>query len=516
MNILCGYNVNIDSVYRINRAEISELLETFEEAEILNKIENLPGNIASEADFVAGLAYCMKNGYGAEWLVSEHSVFKFLKNRYFGKSLVRMGGNAGIMANALSKLGASRVITNVAVPSKTQLSLFSKKAIYIPDTLTQTEENAGEKPEENKNIGREPEKNKNTGKESEENVGTVSSNLEPIHFVFDFSEGETFSLYGTVIKVPRENRFIATCDHLNLRLFSNPAFEQYAFQHACEIDGALISGFHLLLENYPDGSTYETILDNTISQLRSWKARNNELRIHLEFGHFANKKIVNTVFLKCADLSDSLGMNEDELAMLYDLHGVPGEGLLNMEAEAVACAAFMLASRYRHKELLIHTREFVLTVSNLDFISKLGFKSSFNPHSESHTDFRTSTEMKNSIEDSESSIFQEATGKKLEALEFGVRCAGAYAATGRLEGREFVEEEASKLQESIFGREQIDAFLKAFNGKTLRQGAYVFWEGYLICILPTLLSKSPVTTVGLGDTLTAGIFLRGLELNVQA
>src|SRR5690606_20440918 len=229
-----------------------------------------------------------------------------------------------------------------------------------------------------------------------------------------------------------------------------------------------------------------TILDNTISQLRSWKARNNELRIHLEFGHFANKKIVNTVFLKCADLSDSLGMNEDELAMLYDLHGVPGEGLLNMEAEAVACAAFMLASRYRHKELLIHTREFVLTVSKLDFISKLGFKSSFNPHPESHTDFRTSTEMKNSIEDSESSIFQKTTGKKLEALEFGVRCAGAYAATGRLEGREFVEEEASKLQESIFGREQIDAFLKAFNGKTLRQGAYALWEDYLICILPTL------------------------------
>lgn len=510
MNILCGYNVNIDSVYRVSGAEISELLETFEEAEILNKIEYPPGKIISEADFVAGLAYCMKNGYGAEWLVFEHSAFKFLKNRYFEKSLVRMGGNAGIMANALSQLGASRVIPNVAVPSKTQLSLFSKKAIYFPDTLMQMKENTGEEPEENKNAG----------EESEENKGTVSSSQEPIHFVFDFSEGETFSLYGTEIKVPRENRFIATCDHLNLRLFANPAFEQYAFQHVHEIDGILISGFHLLLENYPDGSTYETILDNAISQLRSWKARNNELRIHLEFGHFANKKIVNTVFLKCADLSDSLGMNEDELAMLYNLHGVPGEGLLNMEAEAVTRAACRLASRYRHKELLIHTREFVLTVSKLDFTSKLDLKSSSNPHSESHTDFQPSVEiedsMDDSMEDSESSMFQKAAGEKLEALEFGVRCAGAYAATGRLEGREFVEEAALKLQESTFGREQIEAFLKTFNGKTLRQGAYALWEGYLICMLPTLLSKTPVTTVGLGDTLTAGIFLRGLELNVQA
>lgn len=191
-----------------------------------------------------------------------------------------------------------------------------------------------------------------------------------------------------------------------------------------------------------------------------------------------------------------------------------------MEAEAVTRAACRLASRYRHKELLIHTREFVLTVSKLDFTSKLDLKSSSNPHSESHTDFQPSVEiedsMDDSMEDSESSMFQKAAGEKLEALEFGVRCAGAYAATGRLEGREFVEEAALKLQESTFGREQIEAFLKTFNGKTLRQGAYALWEGYLICMLPTLLSKTPVTTVGLGDTLTAGIFLRGLELNVQA
>jgi len=37
MNILCGYNVNIDSVYRISGAEISELLRSFEKTEILRK-----------------------------------------------------------------------------------------------------------------------------------------------------------------------------------------------------------------------------------------------------------------------------------------------------------------------------------------------------------------------------------------------------------------------------------------------------------------------------------------------
>ncbi|MGB9940746.1 ADP-dependent glucokinase/phosphofructokinase [Methanosarcina sp.] len=493
MNILCGYNVNIDSVYRVSGAEISELLKTFEAAEILNKIENPPGKIISESDFVAGLAYCMKKGCGAEWLVFEQSVFEFLKSRYFGKSLIRMGGNAGIMANALSQLGASRVIPNVAVPSKTQLSLFSKKAIYFPDTFTQFERNAGTA--------------------SGKNKGIAPSSQEPIHFVFDFSEGETFSLYGTEVRVPRENRFIATCDHLNFRLFVNPAFEQYALQHACEIDGVLISGFHLLLENYPDGSTYKTILDNALNQLRSWKARNDKLRIHLEFGHFASKEIANSVFMKFAKLSYSLGMNEDELAMLYNLHGVPGEGLLQMKADAVADAACRLASRNGLRRLLIHTREFVLTVFKPDL--KSNSKSGSEPASENLADLRPSGET-DSPESPESSVLQRIAGEKLEALEFGVRCAGVYAASGRLEGRKFVEEEASKLQESTLGRKQVEAFLKAFDGKAFGQGAYAFREGYVICMLPTLLSRSPVTTVGLGDTLTAGIFLRGLELDVQA
>ena len=62
MKILCGYNVNIDSVYRISGAEISELLESFDRAEILEKVENPPGKIHSESEFVGGLVYCMKNG----------------------------------------------------------------------------------------------------------------------------------------------------------------------------------------------------------------------------------------------------------------------------------------------------------------------------------------------------------------------------------------------------------------------------------------------------------------------
>lgn len=527
MNILCGYNVNIDSVYRVSGIEISELLENFERTEILEKIENPPGKILSESDFVSGLAYCMINGCGAEWLVLERAVFKFLKNRYFEKSLVRMGGNAGIMANALSQLGASRVIPNVAVPSKIQHSLFSGKSIYFPGSITERKEKSKLESEE---IDLKTDFEET---DYEEKKHPVSSSEDPIHFVFDFSKGDIFSLYGTEIMVPRENRFIAACDNLNLRLYVNPAFEKYALEHASEINGALISGFHLLLENYSDGSSYKTILENTLCQLKRWKAENDKLRIHLEFGHFASKEIASSVFLEFAAISDSIGMNEDELATLRHFHGVPGEEIILMEAEAVGNAAYRLALLYGLKKVVIHTREFVLTTFKPNFelnsksVSELNSKSvselnseltsklNSKPASEGSADFRAFREL-GELNDFESLSLQKIAGRKLEALRFGVSCAGAYAASGKLEGRKFVEEEASKLQESAIGRKQLELFLKAFNGQALGQGAYAFNGEYIICMLPTLLSKNPITTVGLGDTITAGIFLRELELDVQA
>ncbi len=482
MKILCGYNVNIDSVYRMGGAELSELLEFFESSEILEKIDSPPGRIDSKSDFAAGLAYCMKNGFGAEWLVFNPSVFEFLKGLYFEKSLVRMGGNAGIMANTISELGASLVVPNVAVPSKTQLSLFSRKSVYFPGISSL--EGPGEAEVKSQ--------------VDEIKVDASAPEQDPIHFVFDFSEGESFSIYGKQFTVPRENRFIATCDQLNFRLFINPDFDAYALQHAGEMDGALISGFHLLLEEYPDGGSYLEIVEQVLSRVLAWKAGNERLRVHLEFGHFANRKLARTVFSKFAAIVDSLGMNEDELASFHELHGIPVEGLLRMNAEAVGKAASCLASLHRLQKLVVHTREFVLAAVRWDDTGSSACGCPERPELIRRPFY--SREVENEI----------------EALEFGVKCAGTYAATGRLDGRDFVETGVSKLQESELGRGELSRFLEAFGGEAAGNGAFAFRGVYMLCMLPTLLSKSPVTTVGLGDTLTAGVFLRRLELDVQA
>ncbi|HII00368.1 TPA: ADP-dependent glucokinase [Methanosarcinaceae archaeon] len=522
MKILCGYNVNIDSVYRMGGAELSELLESFESSEVLEKIDSPPGRIDSKSDFAAGLAYCMKNGCGAEWLVFNPSVFEFLKGLYFEKSLVRMGGNAGIMANTLSELGASLVVPNVAVPSKTQLSLFSRKSVYFPgsssakgqgeaEVKSQVDEiNVDKSQVDESKVDKSQVDEINVDKSQVDEINVDRINVDrikvdasapeqdPIHFVFDFSEGESFSIYGEQFTVPRENRFIATCDQLNFRLFINPDFDAYALQHAGEMDGALISGFHLLLEEYPDGGSYLEIVEQVLSRVLAWKAGNERLSVHLEFGHFANRKLACTVFSKFAAIVDSLGMNEDELASFHELHGIPVEALLRMDAEAVGKAASCLASLHRLRKLVVHTREFVLAAVRWDDTGSSACGCPERPELIRRPFYSRKVEI------------------EIEALEFGVKCAGTYAATGRLDGRDFVEMEAPELQESEPGRKEVGRFLEAFGGEAAGNGAFAFRGGYMLCMLPTLLSKSPVTTVGLGDTLTAGTFLRRLELDVQA
>ncbi|MDD2440458.1 MAG: ADP-dependent glucokinase/phosphofructokinase, partial [Methanosarcinaceae archaeon] len=67
-----------------------------------------------------------------------------------------------------------------------------------------------------------------------------------------------------------------------------------------------------------------------------------------------------------------------------------------------------------------------------------------------------------------------------------------------------------------FGKVKVQEFLEAFEGKPFQKGAFAHFGDYTLCMLPTLLCKTPVSTVGLGDTFTASFFLRRLELHVQA
>ncbi|WP_340820525.1 ADP-dependent glucokinase/phosphofructokinase [Methanolobus sp. WCC4] len=448
MNILCAYNANIDSIYHIDGEELSRLLA--DHPDVQEKVSKPPGSISLVSDVLAGIVICMRDGTGAEWLVHDSEVFDWLKQTFLERSLMRMGGNMGIMSNVLSELGASKVIPNVGSLTELQASFFSQKSILYPH-------------------------NGKLYKSSE--LGSIlqgdASSHELIHFVFDFKKGDTLTLAGERIVVPRENRFIATYDPLNFRLHIDEHFRDYALEHAKEMDGAIISGYHMLQEDMGD-CDYRERLDSSLEQLISWKKENDNFHIHAEFGDFSSENVASYAFSILSPVVDRIGMNEDELATLARMNGMDSKPILAMDPVEIAESAISLCNDFGLCRMLVHTREFVLSVS--------------------------------CMKDDDPELI-------VEAMDFGVKCAAAFAFSGKLADRETLLDIASGIKESEFGRDASSRLGKYLVEKRDCSGICGLFRSYQLSIIPTRICAEPVSTVGLGDTISAAIFLRELELN---
>ncbi|MEA1985728.1 MAG: ADP-dependent glucokinase/phosphofructokinase [Euryarchaeota archaeon] len=450
MKVLCGYNVNIDAVQRIDTDELVGMLAHHDATAILESMQAPPDVIDSMEDFLAGLVLCMKDGSGAEWFIHNEEVFHDLRSRFFERARIRMGGNMGIMANVLSQIGASQVVPNVVSPSRAQIALFYGGSIFVPGY--------GGVHAEPSSIG---------------NVGDRDGGDEPIHFVFDFKKGDTFLFNGSQLTVPRENRFIATYDQANPELAIAEDFETYALEHIWEMDGALVSGFHMLQEQYPDGSGYGNKLGRVLEQLREWKHLNPDMMIHAELGHFSTAKIAETVFSGLSDNVDSIGMNEDELSVLADMYDCDTPGIKRMNAMDIVRAAIGCTLRSYLTKMIVHTREFIVSVCRGDQWDPAG---------------------------------------EIEGMEFGIKCAAVFAATGKLESRDKVEQTTASLTESDAGRAQVKQVARSICGSEYGRGVAGYVDDRLVCIVPTLICDDPISTVGLGDTVSSATFLRQLEI----
>ena len=448
MNVLCAYNANIDSIYHIDGEELSRLLA--DHPDVRGKVNDPPGSISSVSDFLAGIVVCMRDGTGAEWLIREIDVFNWLKQTFLERSFMRMGGNMGIMANVLSELGATKVIPNVASLTELQTSFFSQKNIFHPYK----------------------------GKlYSNNEMGSIlrsdNSRSELIHFVFDFKKDDTFIFAGEQIAVPRENRFIATYDPLNFRLYMDEDFLDYSLKHVKEMDGAIVSGYHMLQEDM-DEADYKMRLGESLDQLKSWKREKEDLHIQIEFGHFSSENIASCAFSILSPVADRIGMNEDELAIFARINGIDPKPVIAMDSVSIAECAINLCNDFGLCRMLIHTREFVLSVS--------------------------------CVKDDEPEIV-------LQAMDFGVKCAAAFACSGKLAYRDTLLDIASSLRESEFGINASAKLAKHLGEKRACNGVCGIYRSYQVTIIPTRICDEPVSTVGLGDTISAAIFLRELELH---
>ncbi|MEA1907819.1 MAG: ADP-dependent glucokinase/phosphofructokinase [Euryarchaeota archaeon] len=439
MNVICCYNVNIDSVCAVGGAKITEYIEKNDlGTEIKHLVENPPNRINITSDLLALLLIHMEKGTGGEFLVETPDAIpeSAIRTLLTDEPVLRLGGNAGIAADVLSNLGASLVIPNVACPSRKQVDLFSGEMIRIP--VYKDGDISLLKPGD-----------------------TVGCEEDALHYVFDFKKGDKVTLCGKTISVPNNNRIIATYDPKNISLYMDDAFREYSLAHIKEMDGALISGFHLLRNTYPDGSTYIDCLQPIIDHLKRWKSINPNFRIHFESGDFLDGSITDFIITRLSEIVDSIGMNEEEFI----------KDDADTSARNIIKRSVKLISELGISRLCIHTRDFIVSVFDPAYID---------------------------------------TRSEIDALNFGASASGALAMTGHADITS-AHAAIMNLQPSDAGVRECSNVQEYFHGEPVNGGVHLQLNGYSVCVAPSLHCESPITTVGMGDTMTAGVFLRELE-----
>ena len=400
MNVICAYPVNLDAVHNVSEEEIASSAGGI--------VPEAKERITSLEDLFSALLFCMQEGSGAELLIDQEQIAHLVESTFSWQ--YRLGGNAGIMANILASLGAYPVLNAPALSRRMAGMLHPGVRVPTSGGLKEPLQAAGE--------------------------------IEMMHFVLQFTQGETVDVPGRRIVAPADNRLIATFDPLNSRLYSNADFDNYCLQRIHDFDGALVSGFHLA-----PSSRYKEIFEQKIAQIESWKKAHAGLYIHAEMGSFQRPEMMTHLLPQLP--VDSLGMNEDELAAAVGS---------NSGWRGTMEAAQKLRDDLGICRVCVHTRDYILSVI-LDLIP---------------------------------------AEREVRSLMRGTDAAAALAATGSAMGQPPAEVNPAGLQaRDEFCRQGATAF---------GRGAFTLSGEVCICLMPSLLARKPKITVGLGDTTTAAIF----------
>jgi len=438
MKIICAYPVNLDAVYDFGEERVSRFIQSADPSGIKSEIK---GSIRSREDLISSLLYCMQQGSGAEILVESLQLAEEIEASFPWS--FRLGGNAGIMANLLAELGAKPILNAPALEPRLAALLHPGVGIPVSGRLMQPSL-AAERPD-------------------------LSS--EVLHFVFQFKESDRIPSPQGPISAAKDNRFIATYDPVNTRMVSNQDFDAYCQDHIQEIEGAILSGFHLApLDRYRE------IFPPRIEQIRSWKEANPNIYIHVEMGSFQSPGIARH-FLRLLEKADSLGLNEDELETATAEYSAIGSSTV---LSTVLSTARPKMSQWQERmqkaaglrehlgifRVSVHTRDYILSIMEEGKIT---------------------------------------AKEELLSLQKGADAAAALAATGSAKGMPPNEVNPRGLEaQREFCRLGAEA-------AGVGRGAFHKRDGLVVSLMPSLLAREPRITVGLGDTATAATFYQELQ-----
>ncbi len=336
--VIMGFNVNIDKVIRI-RPDTLQGFKSKNLDEILLQKE-VPMDIKSIESFVLCLLRAIEGGKADEKLIVTEDVCDWIENTFVVDE-IKIGGQAGIMANLLTKLELADVLLSLPVYDDSFVDLLHDK-INIPF--------------------------ESNGICSVQSITKLQGFEKKrfIHYVFEFDKGTYYLTTSNSIECPRQNRFIASHDTVNSLLEIKSCFKKYSLENIQKYSIAIVSGFHLLNPEIQDNTTYYDIIAPIISMFKEWKKINPDLKIHLEFAATRDRKLIKAIFQRLLPLVNSIGLNEQELLSVLETTNVTTYKKLRNEMSSVNLFEGILNIwvKYPHLRIHLHYLGYYLTISS--------------------------------------------------------------------------------------------------------------------------------------------------------
>ena len=335
-SVVTAFNANIDAVIKMSGENLKKLI--MELGLSLAELEDIKQTkIFETKDVIKGIFKCFKNGIAEEWITEEKFVYNWL-NEKIGYDRLQIGGQGGIVANALATVGIKKVVAHANSLPKLQAEQFVKK-----DNLFSFDEKGQIKPAYLIN--------------REEDIALI-------HWIIEFDRGDVLELEGKTFKCPKSNRFIATYDPLNLKLVVDKPFMEYVQNNKTQY--VVLSGFHALTSNN-DGVS---LIKNIIPDLKNWKENNKSAVFHLEIASTQDLDVRKAIVYDVVPLMDSIGVNERETIDVLEAIGENGLATLcknKTTAENLFAGIVKIKDKLKVKRIQLHMFGLYVTLQDSGF-----------------------------------------------------------------------------------------------------------------------------------------------------
>jgi ADP-dependent phosphofructokinase/glucokinase len=281
--VITGFNANIDRVIPVT----PDILRSFEQRAVQG-FDAIPDRLKQS------MRYCSAD----EVFISEPSVYRTLAGSFSRSGTLSVGGQAGIAAVHLRRLGVPSVTCAVPGAGKKTCALLQNAGV-IPLTF---ESGAGDRP-------------------------------DVIHLIFEYSPG-LVPLADQV--VPRSNRFIVSPVHDASTVIIPDASVNSFLEQIIACRRAFLSGYQYLRT--------EQEFVTAARQIRMIRSVHPLMRTHVECVSGADRNVMAMMLRHIIPNTDSIGLNERELGLfMHALRAPDPVSAAILPSSPVACVRDAIA-----------------------------------------------------------------------------------------------------------------------------------------------------------------------------